>query len=225
MGTDPALSQAQSWWVIFFSFVYEMVLDLLQSIRSVLPNCWITRLGQGLLFLVVDSLNKRLALAQINDSVYRLQLANITRARAICYSDTSELPADENSFRFTPIKALRALPRLWERKPATPFKSGLKRKLWKRFQSSFSNMQTLESSTAIDHDALQTAINASKDSAYVRGVKRLCVGPGESADNASAELPQPGRPFLETKWESEVSRKRREYSAPDVLSLMPHTNR
>jgi hypothetical protein len=71
-------------------------------------------------------------------------------------------------------------------------------------------MQTLESSTALDHDALQTAINTSKDSAYVRGVKRLCVGPGESAEVANVELPQPGRPFLETKWESEVSRKRRE---------------
>ncbi|CEO60118.1 hypothetical protein PMG11_04758 [Penicillium brasilianum] len=123
--------------------------------------------------------------------------------------DPSQPPSDENSFRFTPIKALRAIPRLWERKPATPFKAGLKRKLWKRFQSSFSNMQTLESSTALDHDALQTAINTSKDSAYVRGVKRLCVGPGESAEIANVEVPQPGRPFLETKWESEMSRKRR----------------
>lgn len=139
---------------------------------------------------------------------------------AIHFSDTSEPPSDENSFRFTPIKALRAIPRLWERKPATPFKAGLKRKLWKRFQSSFSNMQTLESSTALDHDALQTAINTSKDSAYVRGVKRLCVGPGESAEIANVELPQPARPFLETKWESELSRKRRECRAPDAFSLI-----
>jgi hypothetical protein len=72
-------------------------------------------------------------------------------------------------------------------------------------------MQTLESSTAIDDDALQTAINTSKDSSYVRGVKRLRVGPGESVDKANVELSQSGRPFLETRWESEVSRKRREY--------------
>ncbi|KAJ5168232.1 uncharacterized protein N7482_003826 [Penicillium canariense] len=123
--------------------------------------------------------------------------------------DTTEPPTDESSFRFTPIKALRSLPRLWERKPATPFRTGLKRKLWKRFQSSFSNMQTLESSTSLDHDALETAINASKDAAYARGVKRLCVGAGESASHAESEVPQPGRSFLETKWESEASRKRR----------------
>jgi hypothetical protein len=162
-------------------------------------------------FLNAPSCSRKIALAPIDASIYRFQLANVTRARAFRYSDISEPPADENSFRFTPIKALRALPRLWERKPATPFKAGLKRKLWKRFQSSFSNMQSLESSTAIDHDALQTAINTSKDSSYVRGVKRLCVGPGESADKTNVELSPPMRPFLETKWESEVSRKRREY--------------
>lgn len=59
----------------------------------------------------------------------------------------------------------------------------------------------------------------------MRGVKRLCVGPGEPADKTSVELSQPGRPFLETKWESEVSRKRREYRAPDVFNVMLWRNR
>lgn len=129
------------------------------------------------------------------------------------YSETSQPPADENSFRFTPIKALRAIPRLWERKPATPFKSGLKRKLWKRFQPFFTNMQSLESSTALEHDALQTAINTSKDAAYVRGVKRLCVGTGESVEHADGGNGQTRPPFVETKWDSEASRKRRESHA------------
>ncbi|KAJ5496118.1 hypothetical protein N7539_001234 [Penicillium diatomitis] len=123
--------------------------------------------------------------------------------------DPSGSTADESSFRFTPIKALRAIPRLWERKPATPFKAGLKRKLWKRFQTSFSNMQTVESSVARDQDALQTAINTVKDSAYVRGVKRLCVATGETTvGNIGGSLQSKG-PFLETKWESEASGKRR----------------
>lgn len=153
-------------------------------------------------------------LAHLRIYVYAscLELTNVTRTGAIGYSDNFGPPADDNSFRFTPIKALRALPRLWERKPATPFKAGLKRKLWKRFQSSFSNMQTLESSTAIDPDALHTAINASKDSTYVRGVKRLCVGSEGSTgstNQANIELSQAAHPFLETKWDSEASRKRR----------------
>ncbi|KAJ5570115.1 uncharacterized protein N7459_009545 [Penicillium hispanicum] len=119
-------------------------------------------------------------------------------------------PEPENSFRFTPIKALQALPRLWERKPSTPFRAGLKsRKLWKRFRSSFTSMTSLQSSTVLENDALQTAISTSKDSGYVRGVKRLCVGPGESENCADVEVPQPGRSFLETKWESAAVGKRR----------------
>lgn len=74
-------------------------------------------------------------------------------------------------------------------------------------------MQTLESSTALEHDALQTAINTSKDAAYVRGVKRLCVGTGESAEHADGGDEQTKPPFVETKWDSEASRKRRESRA------------
>ncbi|CAI7637207.1 unnamed protein product [Penicillium pancosmium] len=116
---------------------------------------------------------------------------------------------NDNSFRFTPIKAIRALPRLWERKPATPFKGGLKpRKLWKRFQTSFSNMQTLQDTNGIiENDALQTAINASKDSNYVRGTKRMRVGSEETQNHT--EAPQGGRSFFETKWDSEAARKKR----------------
>jgi hypothetical protein len=128
--------------------------------------------------------------------------------RTFLYSKLAD-SADDSSFRFTPIKAIRALPRLWERKQATPFKGGLKpRKLWKRFQTSFSNMQTLQDTTAIiENDALQTAINTSKDSNYVRGTKRMRVG-SEEIQNRS-EAPQAGRSFFETKWDSEAARKKR----------------
>lgn len=71
-------------------------------------------------------------------------------------------------------------------------------------------MKSLQSSTMLENDALQTAISTSKDSGYVRGVKRLCVGPGESDDCADVDVPQPGRSFLETKWESAAVGKRRE---------------
>lgn len=117
---------------------------------------------------------------------------------------------DDSSFRFTPIKAIRALPRLWERKPSTPFKGGgpKPRKLWKRFQTSFSNMQSLQDTTAIiENDALQTAINVSKDSNYVRGTKRMRVGPDET--ESFADVPETGRSFFETKWDSEAAQKKR----------------
>ncbi|KAJ5183581.1 hypothetical protein N7492_001197 [Penicillium capsulatum] len=124
--------------------------------------------------------------------------------------DTTD-PAPENSegfFSFTPIKALRSLPRLWERKPSTPFRAGAKsRKLWKRVRSSLGGMKSLESSNLLESDALQSTINASRDSSYIRGVKRQCVAPGHSEEGAG-EI-QPGRSFLETKWESEGMRKKR----------------
>lgn len=139
----------------------------------------------------------------------------------LCYSGPN-YPEQENAFRFTPIKALKALPRLWERKPATPFQGGIKsKKLWKRFHASFSSMQSLQQSSALEQNAFQTAINssttapsisinASKDTTYSRGVKRLRVGSDNSDDRENARFQQPGRSFLETKWESEM-RKRREF--------------
>lgn len=78
-------------------------------------------------------------------------------------------------------------------------------------------MKTLDNPGEVENDALQTAINTSNDSAYVRGVKRLCVEPGDSEDRVLEH--NPSRPFLETKWESEASRKRRELVV-DVWSLV-----
>ncbi|KAJ5297681.1 hypothetical protein PENANT_c005G05228 [Penicillium antarcticum] len=110
-------------------------------------------------------------------------------------------PAPESSFSFTPIKALGALPRLWDRKPSTPIRAGDKtRKLWKRIRFPFSNMNATQSRG--------TSIGASKNADYQRGVKRQCVDPTQSAE-LETEAEQRGRSFLETKWEMEASRKRR----------------
>lgn len=141
--------------------------------------------------------------------------------RASCYSGLND-PEQENTFSFTPIKAIKALPRLWERKPATPFQGGIKsRKLWKRFHASFSNMQSLQQSSALEQNAFQTAINSfttasinpslnpSKDTTFARGVKRLRVGSDGADDRKDIGFQQSGRSFLETKWEGEM-RKRRE---------------
>jgi hypothetical protein len=115
-------------------------------------------------------------------------------------SDASSL--SESSFSFTPIKALSALPRLWDRKPSTPVRAGDKsRKLWKRIRFPFGGMSTAT-------ETQSTAIGASKNSDYKRGVKRLCVDPAEA--DQETELEQRGRSFLETKWEMQASRKRRE---------------
>ncbi|KAJ5762223.1 uncharacterized protein N7511_005605 [Penicillium nucicola] len=110
-------------------------------------------------------------------------------------------PVPESSFSFTPIKALSALPRLWDRKPSTPVRAGDKsRKLWKRIRFPFSNMNATESKN--------TSIGVSNNSDYQRGVKRQCVDPTQSVDHET-DAEQRGRSFLETKWEMEASRKRR----------------
>ncbi|KAJ5722160.1 hypothetical protein N7488_000195 [Penicillium malachiteum] len=115
----------------------------------------------------------------------------------------------ENSFSFTPIKALRAIPRLWERKPTTSYRAGPKsRKLWKRVCTSFAGMQSLETSSVLENDAFQTAINASRDASYVRGVKRRCVGDDQN-DRPVFKMHQPNRSIIETKWEADTSRHRR----------------
>jgi hypothetical protein len=135
--------------------------------------------------------------------------------RISSYSGLND-PEQENTFRFTPIKAIKALPRLWERKPATPFQGGIKsKKLWKRFHASFSNMQSLQQSSALEQNAFQAAINSSvvntsKDTTYSRGVKRLRVGSDGSDDREDIGFQQqPGRSFLETKWESETRKRRK----------------
>ncbi|CAI7672905.1 unnamed protein product [Penicillium discolor] len=110
-------------------------------------------------------------------------------------------PPTESSFSFTPIKALSALPRLWDRKPSTPVRAGDKtRKLWKRIRFPFTSMNTATESQT-------SGIGASKHSDYQRGVKRQCVDPADADHETEAE--QRGRSFLETKWEMQASRKRR----------------
>ncbi|KAJ5374875.1 hypothetical protein N7517_006881 [Penicillium concentricum] len=113
---------------------------------------------------------------------------------------SSANPPTESSFSFTPIKALSALPRLWDRKPSTPVRAGDKtRKLWKRIRFPFTGMNTAT-------EAQTSGIGASKNSDYQRGVKRQCVDPGADQET---EAEQRGRSFLETKWEMQASRKRR----------------
>ncbi|KAJ5779514.1 hypothetical protein N7457_007234 [Penicillium paradoxum] len=114
---------------------------------------------------------------------------------------SSANPPTESSFSFTPIKALSALPRLWDRKPSTPVRGGDKtRKLWKRIRLPFTGMMTAT-------EGARSGIGASKNSDYQRGVKRLCVDPADA--DRETEPEQRGRSFLETKWEMQASRKKR----------------
>ncbi|KAJ5934929.1 hypothetical protein N7466_004476 [Penicillium verhagenii] len=125
-------------------------------------------------------------------------------------------PTADSSFSFTPIKAIRAIPHLWERKPSTPFQAGAKsRKLWKRFQSSFTSMKSLESSTMLEQGAFQTAINASRDAGYTRGVKRRCVGADEPEMREDHQTQTSGRSFLETKWASDMKTGQKRRKLPD----------
>ncbi|KAJ5286643.1 hypothetical protein N7478_002329 [Penicillium angulare] len=126
-------------------------------------------------------------------------------------------PAADTNFSFTPIKALRALPRLWERKPATPFQAGPKsRKLWKRVATSFTTMKSIDSTSTMQHDPFQAAINSSRDASYVRGVKRRCVGSAEPENRPMFQMQDSGRSFLETKWEADTSRHRRKMAEPQI---------
>ncbi|KXG52975.1 uncharacterized protein PGRI_000250 [Penicillium griseofulvum] len=125
---------------------------------------------------------------------------DLTLTQTSSRSSSSTNPPTESSFSFTPIKALSALPRLWDRKPSTPVRAGDKtRKLWKRIRFPFTGMNTATQG--------QTGIGASKNSDYQRGVKRQCVDPTAAYQETEAE--QRGRSFLETKWEMQASRKRR----------------
>lgn len=60
------------------------------------------------------------------------------------------------------------------------------------------------SSSGLGNDGLDTEINGARNGDYVRGVKRRCFGIGDGATQ------ERGRSFLETKWELEITRKRRE---------------
>lgn len=57
-------------------------------------------------------------------------------------------------------------------------------------------------------DELDTEINASRSVGLLRGVKRRCLKAG--MEDGSGDR---GRSFLETKWESEMGRRRRTNSA------------
>ncbi|OGM49090.1 hypothetical protein ABOM_002382 [Aspergillus bombycis] len=123
----------------------------------------------------------------------------------------------DDRFRFTPVKVVKPAPRIWDRQPSTPFLARPKsRKVWKRFRSSFNSMKALQrlisaQSAPDDHDDLYTEINASRNEDYMRGIKRRCLV-HDSEEQVEITVSR-GRSFLETKWESEASGKRRKFPA------------
>ncbi|KAJ5814964.1 hypothetical protein N7474_006741 [Penicillium riverlandense] len=127
-------------------------------------------------------------------------MANNQQTEQPCQPNDSD---PGSAFSFSPIQAIRAVPHLWDRKPSTPLAGPKKtRKLWKRFRSSFTSMKNLVA--AEDNNTQRTT-----DASYPRGVKRLCIGPDGAGDDTDSAIEQRGRSFLETKWESDVTRKRR----------------
>ncbi|PGH00477.1 hypothetical protein AJ80_09168 [Polytolypa hystricis UAMH7299] len=109
-------------------------------------------------------------------------------------------------FRFTPIASIKKkkAPRLWDRKPTTPFAPRSKsHKVWKRFLASTTSREGGIIGGTDDHEAYGTEINASAGKVGLRGVKRLRIGGGG------------GRSFLETKWEVESVARRRKYVRSD----------
>lgn len=128
----------------------------------------------------------------------------------------------EERFRFTPVKVAKPVPRIWDRQPSTPFLARPKsRKVWKRFRSSFNSMKALQrlisaQSGPNDHDDLYTEINTSRNEEYMRGVKRRCLV--HNSEEQGEATTSRGRSFLETKWESEASGKRRK--SPSRVHIM-----
>lgn len=62
-------------------------------------------------------------------------------------------------------------------------------------------------SKRVEEDYLNTEINSSRNSSLLRGLKRRCLDAGweEDVDSGAAGRK---RSFLETKWESEIQRRR-----------------
>ncbi|OJJ49413.1 hypothetical protein ASPZODRAFT_1474150 [Penicilliopsis zonata CBS 506.65] len=128
----------------------------------------------------------------------------------------------EDRFRFTPVKVASSAPRLWERKASVPFLARSKsRKLWKRFRSSFNSMKSLQKLVAEEDacvadvaDELDLEINFSRQTGYLRGVKRICLNEKDTEGEVEVGKER-GRSFLETKWESEMARKRRKIPSKD----------
>ncbi|EAW24960.1 uncharacterized protein NFIA_104480 [Aspergillus fischeri NRRL 181] len=126
-------------------------------------------------------------------------------------SRACQLQNQEEKFSFTPVKAAAA-PRLWDRKPSNAFLGRSKsRKVWKRFRSSFNSMKVLQRLVAASHEDVDedlfAEINLSRNLGFVRGVKRRCFGLEDESQPDSTVLR--GRSFLETKWESEATGRRR----------------
>ncbi|PGG99403.1 hypothetical protein GX51_06337 [Blastomyces parvus] len=108
-------------------------------------------------------------------------------------------------FKFTPKAVSKKAPRLWDRKPMTPFNSRSRsHKVWKRFlASSFDDV----GGYGADHDAFFTEINSSSTlRGVLRGVKRRCT--------AACVGVERGRSFLETKWEMEDMGARKRKCVP-----------
>lgn len=60
----------------------------------------------------------------------------------------------------------------------------------------------------VEEDELDTEINSSRNAGLLRGVKRRCLKSGWEEKDVDTGAGAQGRSFLETKWESEVRRKR-----------------
>ncbi|KAF9887758.1 hypothetical protein FE257_009564 [Aspergillus nanangensis] len=127
-----------------------------------------------------------------------------------------QLQLEDDRFRFTPIKNSGVAHRVWDRKPSTAYMGRPRsRKVWKRFRSSFNSMKALQQMIVEDQkvavDDLYVEINTSRNTDLLRGVKRQCFTLGEAqSDNTTIDEDTPrGRSFLETKWESEVTGRRR----------------
>ncbi|KAL4965087.1 uncharacterized protein BDV14DRAFT_189883 [Aspergillus stella-maris] len=133
--------------------------------------------------------------------------------------------AGETEIHFTPVKTSNA-PRVWDRKPSTSYLARSKpRKVWKRFRSSFNSMKALQQLIAPDpsglkESALLLEINTSRNTEYSRGIKRQCLAGHTHAeeDDSAGNSTGRSRSFLETKWESEVSRKRRKIPTTTHIS-------
>ncbi|GFF25493.1 hypothetical protein IFM61606_02357 [Aspergillus udagawae] len=127
-------------------------------------------------------------------------------------SRACQLQNQDEKFSFTPVKAA-APPRLWDRKPSNAFLGRSKsRKVWKRFRSSFNSMKALQRLVAASHEDVDedlfTEINLSRNLGFVRGVKRRCFGLEDPESQSDSRVLR-GRSFLETKWESEATGRRR----------------
>lgn len=60
----------------------------------------------------------------------------------------------------------------------------------------------------VEEDELDTEINSSRNPGLLRGVKRRFLNSGWEEKDVDTGAGARGRSFLETKWESEVRRKR-----------------